>query len=236
MAEKGSSSTQKAERFKDARGRPVSQLDPVMLHLLNQHSIIPAKTLRSMADQIMPGARRQRLFQVLSAALGFLVVVGPGWLRRFSLDFDLTGAGSRAIISMVTQMNKQQNGQLTCGPGCGDITGLLDHKLFKALCDPSRLAIFCRLAECRCETTVSQAAGCCPTDISVVSRHLAMLRDAGVLHADKRGKEVYYSVRCSEMAATLRRIADAIEACCPPSDANKQSCCPPSDAAKKGDT
>jgi ArsR family transcriptional regulator len=137
---------------------------------------------------------------------------------------------------MVTQMSKERSGKPMCGLSCGDITGLLDHKLFKALCDPSRLAIFCRLAECRCETTVSQAAGCCPTDISVVSRHLAMLRDAGVLHAEKRGKEVYYSVRCSELAATLRRIADAIEACCPPGDAKMESCCPPSDAANKGDT
>ena len=75
MVEPRSCTTQQAGRIKDARGRPVSQLDPVKLHLLNQHSIIPAKTLRSMADQIMPGARRQRLVQVLSMALSFLVVV-----------------------------------------------------------------------------------------------------------------------------------------------------------------
>lgn len=75
--------TQQAGRIKDARGRPVSQLDPVKLHLLNQHSIIPAQTLRSMADQIMPGARRQRLIQVLSVALGFLLVVG-GTIIYFS--------------------------------------------------------------------------------------------------------------------------------------------------------
>ena len=105
-------------------------------------------------------------------------------------------------------------------PCCVDITGLLDHRLFKALCDPNRLAILCRLAEGRCETTVSQAAQCCPTDVSVVSRHLAMLREAGILKAEKRGKRVYYSVCCTEVAATLRTIADAIEACCPPRDAN----------------
>ncbi len=37
-----SSTTQRAGRIKDARGRPVSQLDAVKLHLLNQHAIIPA--------------------------------------------------------------------------------------------------------------------------------------------------------------------------------------------------
>ena len=76
MAEHGSSKSQHVGRIKDARGRQVSQLDPVKLHLLNQRSIIPAEALRSMVDDIMPGARRQRFVQVLSVALGFLVVVG----------------------------------------------------------------------------------------------------------------------------------------------------------------
>ncbi len=49
----------------------------------------------------------------------------------------------------------------------------------------------------------------------MVSRHLAMLRDAGILSAEKRGKEVYYTVRCEEVVGLLRRIADALEACCP---------------------
>ena len=121
----------------------------------------------------------------------------------------------------MTQMSKDKNDKSTSGSCCTDITGLMNHKLFKALCDPTRVAILCRLALGRGESTVSQAAGCCPTDLSVVSRHLATLRDAGVLHAEKRGKEVFYSVRCTEFAATLREIADAIEACCPPEESAK---------------
>ena len=86
MAEKGTSRRRPAGRLEDARGRKVTQLDPVKLHLLNQRSIIPAETLRSMADQIMPGARRQRLFQVVSAACGFLLIVGGNvvYFRYFS--------------------------------------------------------------------------------------------------------------------------------------------------------
>ena len=76
MAEGSAPSTSKSKRLKDARGRPVSLTDPVKLHLLNLRSSIPAETLRSMADDIMPGARRQRLIQLLSVALGFVVVVG----------------------------------------------------------------------------------------------------------------------------------------------------------------
>jgi len=76
MAAPRSPTTSKTGYIKDAHGRKVTQLDPVRLHLLNQRFIIPAETLRSMTDQIMPNARRQRLLQVLSAALGLTVVVG----------------------------------------------------------------------------------------------------------------------------------------------------------------
>ena len=98
---------------------------------------------------------------------------------------------------------------------CSGLDSLLEARFFKALCDPSRIALLIRLAGCCEPSTVSETAKCCPTDISVVSRHLAMLREAGIVEAKKRGKEVYYTVRYSELAATLRAMADAIEACCP---------------------
>ena len=85
-AETDRSTRKRIGQIEDARGRPVRQLDPVKLHLLNQHSLIPAETLRSMADQIMPGARRQRLLQALSVASGVLLIVGGNiiYFRYFS--------------------------------------------------------------------------------------------------------------------------------------------------------
>jgi DNA-binding transcriptional ArsR family regulator len=100
-----------------------------------------------------------------------------------------------------------------CCSGLGDV---LTPDLFKALCDRTRLSILIRLAECCGEMTVSEVASCCPINISVVSRHLATLRDAGILEAVRRGKEVHYSVRAAALAKTLRDIADAVERCCPP--------------------
>ncbi len=97
---------------------------------------------------------------------------------------------------------------------CPALDGLLDHRFFKALCDPNRIALLIRLAECDKPCTVSEMAECCPVDISVVSRHLAILREAGILAARKQGKEVLYSVRYTELASTLRELADAIEGCC----------------------
>lgn len=92
---------------------------------------------------------------------------------------------------------------------------LLSHQLFKALGDPNRIRLILALVE-RCRTcTVGELAECMTVDASVVSRHLALLRAAGVLKAEKRGKQVLYTIQFDHLAETLRGIADAIEACNP---------------------
>jgi ArsR family transcriptional regulator, arsenate/arsenite/antimonite-responsive transcriptional repressor len=113
----------------------------------------------------------------------------------------------------MTQTSKRgARGAARC---CADLGSVLTPKLFKALCDPNRVALLVRLAESCAPCTVSQVAECCPINLSVVSRHLAQLRDAGILHAERHGKEVRYSVRGQELVQTLRAMADAIERCCP---------------------
>ena len=99
---------------------------------------------------------------------------------------------------------------------CGEELGVLvQPDLFKALSDPNRLALLTALSERHQPSTVSEAAKCCTVDLSVVSRHLATMRDAGVLTSEKRGREVYYSVPRKELAAQLRAMADALDSCCP---------------------
>ncbi len=91
----------------------------------------------------------------------------------------------------------------------------LDPGLFRALADPNRVVLIARLGELGRPTTVTEAASCCPVDVSVVSRHLAVLREAGVVSAEKRGREVHYQVEHLALARRLRELADAVEACCP---------------------
>ena len=95
-----------------------------------------------------------------------------------------------------------------------EVDGLLEPRFFRALCDPNRIALLARLTKCCRPCGVSELATCCTTDFSVVSRHLATLRDAGILSCEKRGKEVFYSVRYDELVKTLRALADCFEACC----------------------
>ena len=104
---------------------------------------------------------------------------------------------------------------------CAGLKSLLEPKLFKALSDPKRLSLLVRLAEQREPCTVGLVAKGSGVDMSVVSRHLGILRDAGIIECQKRGKEVWCSVKTGAIARMLRDLADALEACCP------SGVCPP---------
>lgn len=114
------------------------------------------------------------------------------------------------------QMNKSHDGAGSRVEGCcGGLAAYLPPRLFKALSDPKRLSLFVRLAEQREPSTVGQVAEGSEVDLSVVSRHLAILRDAGIIECVKRGKEVWCSVQTATVVRLLRTLADALEACCP---------------------
>ncbi|MBU2548054.1 MAG: metalloregulator ArsR/SmtB family transcription factor [Proteobacteria bacterium] len=63
-------------------------------------------------------------------------------------------------------------------------------RIMKAMAHPSRLFIIEELSRgerCVCELTEMIGA-----DVSTVSKHLAVLKNAGIIEADKRGTQVYY--------------------------------------------
>ena len=104
------------------------------------------------------------------------------------------------------------------------------NQIFKAMSDSHRLNLLETLCVCGCEQTVSELDGCCDIDLSVISRHLAQLRDAGLVTADRRGRSVFYSADPTEIASVLRDLADAFEAC------GKSSCCCVSSYENKNQT
>jgi DNA-binding transcriptional ArsR family regulator len=101
---------------------------------------------------------------------------------------------------------------------CGGLSEMLSPKLFKALSDSKRLSLLARLAEEGGPRTVSQLAEGSGVDLSVVSRHLAILRNAGIIDCVKHGKELWCTVQTNAVAEVLRNLADAMEACCPEGD------------------
>jgi DNA-binding transcriptional ArsR family regulator len=67
-------------------------------------------------------------------------------------------------------------------------------KVLKAMAHPTRLFIVDELAKggekCVCELT--EMIG---TDMSTVSRHLSILKEAGIIADEKRGVSVYYKLQ-----------------------------------------
>lgn len=86
----------------------------------------------------------------------------------------------------------------------------------KALAHPTRLFIVDQLSNgecCVCELT--EMVG---YDISTVSKHLSVLKNAGLVETDKRGTQVYYSLKVpcvlnffSCMESVLQSVAEERE-------------------------
>ncbi|HDH26308.1 MAG TPA: ArsR family transcriptional regulator [Actinobacteria bacterium] len=138
----------------------------------------------------------------------------PRRTSRVSKNGELASVPIRSKICIVTQTCNDQTEAGCCSSD--RLQEVLHPEFFKALSDPNRILLLAKLSAGGEPSTVSEAADCCTVDLSVVSRHLATMRDAGVLTAEKRGREVFYSVPYAELAANLRSIADALEACCGP--------------------
>lgn len=95
----------------------------------------------------------------------------------------------------------------------------LDPAFFKALGDPARVELL-KLLVVEGPMDIDAIARLFPQDRSVISRHLASLRNVGVLSHDKRGRHVYYSANASFFIERLERILERMRAlqsvCCPP--------------------
>ena len=66
-------------------------------------------------------------------------------------------------------------------------------RVIKAMAHPSRLLLVDELAKReRCVCELRDLVG---ADISTVSKHLAVLKSAGIVEDDKRGQQVWYRLR-----------------------------------------
>ena len=69
----------------------------------------------------------------------------------------------------------------------------LRANIIKAMAHPTRLFIVEELSRCKkcvCELTAMIGA-----DISTVSKHLAILKNAGIIQDEKRGSQVFYKLK-----------------------------------------
>ncbi len=82
-------------------------------------------------------------------------------------------------------------------------------RVFKALAHPSRLFILEQLTDrerCVCELTDMIGA-----DMSTVSKHLSVLKSAGVIQDEKRGLQVYYSLKMPCILRFFECVGEVLE-------------------------
>ena len=79
-------------------------------------------------------------------------------------------------------------------------------RIIKAMAHPTRLFVVDELSRHgeHCVWELTQMVG---VDMSTISRHLAILRDAGLIEDEKRGTQVYYRVR----VACISEFLDCVE-------------------------
>ncbi|MFP4056368.1 MAG: ArsR/SmtB family transcription factor [Candidatus Brocadiia bacterium] len=67
-------------------------------------------------------------------------------------------------------------------------------RIIKAMAHPTRLFLVDVLAQGRrCVCELAEMVG---ADVSTVSKHLAQLRNAGIVRDEKQGAQVFYTLRC----------------------------------------
>jgi ArsR family transcriptional regulator len=82
----------------------------------------------------------------------------------------------------------------------------LRAKVFKALGHPSRLKMIESLFEGeRCVCELQEIVG---SDISTVSKHLTILKEAGIIADDRRGVKIYYTLQMQCVAGFVGCLND----------------------------
>jgi len=102
---------------------------------------------------------------------------------------------------------------------------LHDHRVdvFKALAHSSRLYIVLRLADG--EACVGDLTSEVGADVSTVSKHLAILRDAGLVTDRRDGQNILYSLAC----ACILDFIHCVDSVTPPGNAGarrRPACAP----------
>ncbi len=82
-------------------------------------------------------------------------------------------------------------------------------KILKAMAHPSRLCIVEELAKKeRCVCDLTEMIG---SDISTVSKHLSVLRQAGIVADEKRGAMVFYRLRVPCLGKLFESVESVLE-------------------------
>jgi DNA-binding transcriptional ArsR family regulator len=99
-----------------------------------------------------------------------------------------------------------------------DLVEAVDSKFFKTLSEPVRVQIL-KFLMLNGRADIQTIAENMPQDRSVVSRHLNLMQEAGVLTCQKENRHVFYGVNGQPFLERLvditEKIRKCIKECCP---------------------
>lgn len=100
-----------------------------------------------------------------------------------------------------------------------EMVGLLDSEFLRALAEPARREVL-RVLLLDGPSRITDLADQLPQDRSVISRHLRVLEDAGIVTSTWKGRERIYSLDGPAFVNTLEHMVTRARAqmalCCPP--------------------
>ncbi|MCC5857786.1 MAG: winged helix-turn-helix transcriptional regulator [Ectothiorhodospiraceae bacterium] len=99
-----------------------------------------------------------------------------------------------------------------------DLTCVFDGDLLRALSEPTRVEIL-KILVAQGRQDVSAIAQRFPQDRSVISRHLRVMEEAGMLRSEREGRHTYYRLDAAGVLAKMEQMARDLRAhmekCCP---------------------
>lgn len=105
------------------------------------------------------------------------------------------------------------------GEAClNDLVDNFDARFFKTLSEPVRVDLL-RYLILNGRSDIGTIADHMPQDRSVVSRHLNLMHEAGILNCRKETRYVYYEINgrafIDKLQAITRKLKKCMEVCCP---------------------
>jgi DNA-binding transcriptional ArsR family regulator len=98
------------------------------------------------------------------------------------------------------------------------LVGSFDLKFFKTLSEPVRLEIL-KFLILNGRSDIGSIAEQMPQDRSVISRHLNLMHEAGILSCEKETRYMYYKINGTAFIDKLETITNLVRQC-------MNQCCP----------
>ncbi len=89
---------------------------------------------------------------------------------------------------------------------------VMDSKFFKTLSEPVRVEIL-KFIMLNGRADIGTIAENMPQDRSVISRHLNLMQEVGILTSEKESRHMYYDINAQAFLDRLTNITDLIKTC-----------------------